>query len=47
LPAQSTEIAPFLNSDGDLRTLPAHWPEIGGMDGFYAARLRLARASGA
>ena len=25
---------------GDLRTLPSHWAEQGGMDGFYAARLR-------
>ena len=25
---------------GDLRTLPCHWAEDGGMDGFYAARLR-------
>jgi 16S rRNA (cytosine967-C5)-methyltransferase len=31
--------APFVTSDGDLRTLPWHWPEIGGMDGFFAARL--------
>jgi 16S rRNA (cytosine967-C5)-methyltransferase len=30
----------FLTADGDLRTLPAQWPEIGGLDGFYAARLR-------
>lgn len=30
----------FINADGDLRTLPGHWPEIGGLDGFYAARLR-------
>ncbi len=29
----------FITADGDLRTLPAHWPEIGGLDGFYAARL--------
>ena len=25
---------------GDLRTLPCHWAGDGGMDGFYAARLR-------
>jgi 16S rRNA (cytosine967-C5)-methyltransferase len=25
---------------GDLRTLPCHWADQGGMDGFYAARLR-------
>ena len=29
----------FINADGDLRTHPGHWPEIGGLDGFYAARL--------
>jgi 16S rRNA (cytosine967-C5)-methyltransferase len=29
----------FITAAGDLRTLPAHWPEIGGLDGFYAARL--------
>lgn len=29
--------------DGDLRTLPSHLPERGGMDGFYAARLRRLR----
>lgn len=25
---------------GDMRTLPTFWPQTGGMDGFYAARLR-------
>ena len=25
---------------GDLRTLPCQWPAAGGLDGFYAARLR-------
>ena len=29
-----------VTADGDLRTLPSHWSEYGGMDGFYAARLR-------
>lgn len=29
----------FINATGDLRTLPAYWPDIGGLDGFYAARL--------
>jgi 16S rRNA (cytosine967-C5)-methyltransferase len=29
-----------LISDGDLRTLPCHLGEQGGMDGFYAARLK-------
>jgi 16S rRNA (cytosine967-C5)-methyltransferase len=26
--------------DGDLRTMPCHLAEKGGMDGFYAARFR-------
>jgi len=41
-PVRPGEIAgadPFITADGDIRTLPAHWPEIGGLDGFYAARL--------
>ncbi len=33
----------FITSDGDLRTLPCHWPDtdsrLAGLDGFYAARL--------
>jgi 16S rRNA (cytosine967-C5)-methyltransferase len=29
-----------ITADGDLRTLPCHLAEKGGMDGFYAARLR-------
>ena len=29
-----------LIANGDLRTLPCHLSEQGGMDGFYAARLR-------
>ena len=32
--------AKFLTPSGDLRTLPCFWPDLGGMDGFYAARLR-------
>jgi 16S rRNA (cytosine967-C5)-methyltransferase len=30
----------FITAEGDLRTLPCHWPDQGGLDGFYAARLR-------
>ena len=30
----------FGTNDGDIQTLPAHWPDLGGMDGFYAARLK-------
>ena len=29
----------LISADGDLRTLPCHMAEQGGMDGFYAARL--------
>ena len=41
-PVGSGEIAGaenFITPDGDLRTTPADWPEHGGLDGFYAARL--------
>jgi 16S rRNA (cytosine967-C5)-methyltransferase len=39
-PLTAAEIpAEFITADGDLRTLPSQWPEIGGLDGFYAARL--------
>lgn len=30
----------FITAEGWLRTLPSHWPDIGGVDGFFAARLR-------
>src|SRR5262249_36900440 len=47
-PIDSGELAgsaELLTADGDLRTLPGHLAESGGMDGFYAARLtRLAQA---
>lgn len=33
----------WITSDGDLRTLPCHLADKGGMDGFYAARLKRAR----
>ena len=32
--------ASFISLEGDLRTLPHYWGAKGGMDGFYAARLR-------
>jgi 16S rRNA (cytosine967-C5)-methyltransferase len=32
--------ANFISPEGDLRTLPHYWGDRGGMDGFYAARLR-------
>ncbi|MCA8928202.1 MAG: MFS transporter [Alphaproteobacteria bacterium] len=31
--------AEFVTANGDLRTLPSHWPGQGGIDGFYIARL--------
>jgi len=31
----------LISADGDLRTLPRHWDDRGGMDGFFAARLKL------
>ena len=30
----------WITPDGDLRTLPCHFSDKGGMDGFYAARLK-------
>jgi 16S rRNA (cytosine967-C5)-methyltransferase len=33
-------MAELITPDGDLRTLPCHLSEQGGMDGFYAARLK-------
>lgn len=30
----------LITPEGDLRTLPSHLAELGGMDGFYACRLR-------
>ncbi len=41
-PIQSSEVAnqeAFLTPDGDLQTLPCHWPESGGIDGFFASRI--------
>jgi len=42
-PVQAIELfglAELISPDGDLRTLPCHLSAIGGMDGFYAAKLR-------
>jgi 16S rRNA (cytosine967-C5)-methyltransferase len=45
-PIRSEELAghsEFLTPDGELRTLPCHWPDpeprMSGLDGFYAARI--------
>jgi len=42
-PIAAAEIAgqsELITAEGDLRTLPSDWPQFGGLDGFYAARLR-------
>jgi 16S rRNA (cytosine967-C5)-methyltransferase len=42
LPVRPDEIAGIgecITQEGDLRTLPSHFPEFDGIDGFYAARL--------
>jgi 16S rRNA (cytosine967-C5)-methyltransferase len=48
-PVEAAEVggfAEFVTEAGDLRTLPSHWPDpdprMGGLDGFYAARLERA-----
>lgn len=38
-PNENGPYSAFLNSTGDLRTLPCYLADKGGMDGFYAARL--------
>lgn len=40
LPGIAALDPPAISADGDLRTLPCHLAAQGGMDGFYAARLR-------
>jgi 16S rRNA (cytosine967-C5)-methyltransferase len=43
-PAEIYGLGEFLTPEGDLRTLPCHWPNpdsrMAGLDGFFAARLR-------
>lgn len=39
-PAEVGGLSELISIDGDLRTLPRHLQDQGGMDGFYAARLR-------
>ena len=44
VPVQPVELPGLENAatkDGDVRTLPSMWPERGGLDGFYIARLTL------
>jgi 16S rRNA (cytosine967-C5)-methyltransferase len=38
-PSELFGLAQCVDADGDLRTLPCHLAELGGMDGFYAVRL--------
>lgn len=38
-PAEIGGLAEAVTAEGDLRTLPCHLAEAGGLDGFYAARL--------
>ena len=38
-PAELPGLDGALTKDGDVRTLPSMWPERGGIDGFYIARL--------
>ncbi len=33
-------LAEAITPAGDVRTLPCHWPDQGGLDGFYIARMR-------
>jgi 16S rRNA (cytosine967-C5)-methyltransferase len=40
-PADLPGLDDALTKDGDVRTLPSMWPERGGLDGFYIARLAL------
>ena len=39
IPAELPELHQAITADGDLRTLPHYWSDLGGMDGFYACRL--------
>jgi 16S rRNA (cytosine967-C5)-methyltransferase len=39
MPEELPELPEALTPDGCLRTHPGLWPDHGGMDGFFAARL--------
>jgi 16S rRNA (cytosine967-C5)-methyltransferase len=39
-PAEIGDVAEWRTPDGAVRTLPCHWAERGGIDGFFMARLR-------
>lgn len=38
--SEAAGLSELVSADGDLRTLPCHLADKGGMDGFYAARLK-------
>ncbi len=38
--AADESLAPFADAAGAVRTLPSRWRDLGGIDGFYALRLR-------
>ena len=40
--AELNGLAELVTPEGDLRSLPCHLAELGGLDGFYACRLRVA-----
>jgi 16S rRNA (cytosine967-C5)-methyltransferase len=40
MPEEVFDNSEWITPDGDLRTLPCHLSDKGGMDGFYAARLK-------
>lgn len=40
-PEEVTGLDGLVNSDGQIRTTPADWPDEGGLDGFFIARFRL------
>jgi 16S rRNA (cytosine967-C5)-methyltransferase len=40
-PAELPGLAEAITPAGDIRTLPSMWPDRGGLDGFYVARLKL------
>ena len=39
-PAEIDNVSEFITPAGDIRTLPSHWKARGGLDGFFAARLK-------
>jgi 16S rRNA C967 or C1407 C5-methylase (RsmB/RsmF family) len=40
IPKDAVGDSQLIDSAGDLVTLPAQWPDRGGLDGFYGALLR-------